>query len=131
MKAALLIVAGIAAMIVAAAPAAGGKSQGSAFLTDARAGYGQSAALSASRSRFVTDVRSGYGPVVERSAQYRFVTDVRGGYGRPVLAAAIGTPNTGFDWADAALGGGVTAGILMLLGGVTFVALRRRGRLAL
>jgi hypothetical protein len=127
MKSALLIVAGIAALVVAAATAMAGTSHRSAFLTDARAGYGNPAGV----TRFVTDGRSGYSSKAQPSASHRFITDTRGGYGHPSLVAEPSAPSIGFDWGDAAVGGGVTAAILMLLGGGTIVSLRRKDRLAL
>ncbi len=132
MKAAFLIAAGTAAFVVAATPAVGGKSQGSAFLTDARSGYSSlHTNVSVLRGPFISDGRDGYGVTADRWPGYRFVTDTRGGYGQPAPVADTGAPNVGFAWGDAAIGAGAGASILALLGGGTLIALRRRGSLAL
>jgi hypothetical protein len=46
----------------------------------------------------------------------------------PIVVTNV-SPSSGFDWADASIGAGVTAALLLSLGGLS-VTLRRRGRVA-
>jgi hypothetical protein len=62
---------------------------------------------------------------------FTFITDTLGGDGGAPLPADATVPDASFSWTDAAVGAATAAGSILLLLSGTFVAIRRRRRLAL
>ena len=143
---ALLTPAAVLATLVLAAPGALGadKPQGSTFITDTLGGNGgphvalnvQAPEIRATDPRapgpFITDTLGGNGHPKHAIVQgYRFITDTLGGNGGAPLLTAAYAPDASFNWADAAVGAATAIGSILLLLSGTFIALRKRGRLAL
>jgi hypothetical protein len=76
-----------------------------------------------------TDPRAA-GPAPDTTG-LRFITDTLGGNGGAPLQTATSAPDTSFNWTDAAVGAATATGSILLLLSGTFIAARKRGRLAL
>ena len=66
----------------------------------------------------------------DQPQSYTFITDTLGGNGGAPLLTAAYAPDASFNWADAAVGAATAIGSILLLLSGTFIALRKRGRLA-
>jgi hypothetical protein len=78
----------------------------------------------------VRDVPDGYQQALPQATPAALVRDVPDGfqpqlYGSKPTAAPAGV-SSGFDWADAAIGAGVAGGLLVLLGSLGVIGVRRR-----
>ena len=131
MKTALTLPAVLAALMLAAPNAlAADQPQGFTFITDTLGGSGgtQLALNPTAPDIRQTDPRAA-GPVPDATA-LRFITDTLGGNGgAPPLTAAY-APDASFNWVAAAVGAATATGSILLLLSGTFIALRKRGRLA-
>jgi hypothetical protein len=95
-----------------------------AIATGAQAAVAQSTAASASSS-FITDTLAPGGGTSAPAQGYRFVTDTLapGGGTSEVFSTQS---SSGFDWSDAGIGAGATAGLMLgLLGSARLLTGRR------
>ena len=120
MKALLTLAVALAA--IAAAPAA----LAGPLITDTLGGNGHP--QQTQDYRFITDTLGGNGHP-QQVQGYQLITDTLAPGGGPPLAAAPSSP--GFSWADAGVGAGTAAGMLIVLLGGTLLTIRRRHTLAL
>jgi hypothetical protein len=105
--------------------------QGVTFITDTLGGSGgtQVALNPTAPDIRQTDPRAaGPGP---DGTGLRFITDTLGGNGGTPLLTATSAPDASFNWTDAAVGAATATGSILLLLSGTFIAVRKRGRLAL
>ena len=131
MKTALTLAAVLAALALAAPNAlAADQPQGFILITDTLGGNGgtQLALNPTAPDIRQTDPRAA-GPAPDATG-LRFITDTLGGNGGAPLLTAAYAPAANFNWADAAVGAATATGSILLLLSGTFVALRKRGRLA-
>jgi len=131
MKTALTLAAALAALVLAAPNAlAADQPQGLILMTDTLGGNGgtQLALNPTAPDIRQTDPRAA-GPVRDATG-LRFITDTLGGNGGAPLLTAAYAPDASFNWADAAVGAATAIGSILLLLSGTFIALRKRGRLA-
>ena len=131
MKTALTLAAALAALVLAAPNAlAADQPQGLILMTDTLGGNGgtQLALNPTAPDIRQTDPRAA-GPVRDATG-LRFTTDTLGGNGGAPLLTAAYAPDASFNWADAAVGAATAIGSILLLLSGTFIALRKRGRLA-